>query len=98
MNLIIQFFVVSLSVLMFGSILLVAFYFVCAQLKKQGKSLDKLPAFKFIYNNEKPGNNIYNDRIRDNNVTIFEIALSKEADFTKHPEGMKIVESIRNSY
>ena len=95
MNLLIQFFVISLGVLMAGSILLLGFYFVCAQLIKQGKSLDKLSAFKFIYSNEKHGHTIHNARIREKDVSIFEIALSEEADFTKHPDGSKILETIR---
>jgi hypothetical protein len=81
---------------MAGSILLLGFYFVCSMLKKQGKSLDKLPAFKFIYNNEDHGNTIHNDRIRDEGVTIYEIALSKEADFTKHENANEIIASIRS--
>lgn len=96
MNLLVQFFVILLGVLMAGSILLLGFYLICARLIKQGKSLNKLPVFSFIQNNEKHGNYIQNDRIRDKDVTIFEIALSKEADFTKHIGIYNSIIKIRN--
>ena len=96
MNLLVQFFVILLAVLMAGSILLLGFYLITARLVKQGKTLNKLPVFSFIQNNEKHGNYILNDRIRDKNVSIFEIALSEEADFTKHANGSQIIEAIRS--
>jgi len=97
MNLFVQFFVILLSVLMAGSVLLLGFYLVCASLKRQGRSLDRLPSFFIIQNNEKHNDIPYNNRIRDKDVTIFEIALSEEADFTKHPNGSEIIESIRRT-
>jgi len=39
---------------------------------------------------------IHNERLRSENETIFDAALSEEADFRKHPEGDKILETIRN--
>jgi hypothetical protein len=38
----------------------------------------------------------HNERYRDKDETIFEAALSKEADFTKHPEGEEILKAIRS--
>jgi hypothetical protein len=38
----------------------------------------------------------HNERLRSDNETIFDAALSKEADFTKYPEGKEILEAIRN--
>jgi hypothetical protein len=37
-----------------------------------------------------------NERFRDDDETIFDAALSEDADFTKHPEGKEIIEAIRN--
>jgi hypothetical protein len=39
---------------------------------------------------------IHNERLRGEDETIFDAALSEEADFRKHPEGDKILETIRN--
>jgi len=39
---------------------------------------------------------VYNNRLRDENETIFDIALSEKADFTKYPEGQAILEAIKN--
>jgi len=39
---------------------------------------------------------IHNERFRDEDETIFDAALSEEADFRKYPEGDKILETIRN--
>jgi hypothetical protein len=39
---------------------------------------------------------IHNERIRGDDETIFDAAISEEADFTKHPEGKEILEIIRN--
>jgi len=39
---------------------------------------------------------IQNERLRGENETIFDAALSEEADFRKYPEGDKILENIRN--
>lgn len=39
---------------------------------------------------------IHNERLRGDDETIFDAALSEEADFTKHPEGKEILEVIRN--
>jgi hypothetical protein len=37
-----------------------------------------------------------NERLRSDDETIFDAALSEDADFTKHPEGSKILETIRS--
>jgi len=39
---------------------------------------------------------IHNERLRGENETIFDAALSEEADFTKYPEGAEILNVIRN--
>ena len=39
---------------------------------------------------------LLNERFRDENETIFDVVLSEEADFTKHPEGKEILETIRD--
>jgi hypothetical protein len=44
----------------------------------------------------KQKNLIYNDRFRSDDETIFDAALSEEADFTKYPEGEEILNVIRN--
>jgi hypothetical protein len=44
----------------------------------------------------KQRNLIYNDRFRSDDETIFDAALSEEADFTKYPEGEEILSVIRN--
>ena len=44
----------------------------------------------------KQRNLIYNDRFRSDDETIFDAALSAEADFTKYPEGEEILNVIRN--
>jgi len=44
----------------------------------------------------KQKNLIYNDRFRSDEETIFDAALSQEADFTKYPEGEEILSIIRN--
>jgi len=38
---------------------------------------------------------VHNERLRGEDETIFDVALSEEADFTKHPEGTEILETIR---
>jgi hypothetical protein len=37
-----------------------------------------------------------NERLRGDDETIFDAALSEDADFTKHPEGKEILEVIRS--
>lgn len=44
----------------------------------------------------KQRNIIHNERIRGDDETIFDAALSKEADFTQQPEGEEILKAIRN--
>ena len=39
---------------------------------------------------------IHNERIRGDDETIFDAALSKEADFTQQPEGEEILKAIKN--
>jgi len=39
---------------------------------------------------------IYNNRLRSENETIFDVALSEKADFTKYPEGQAILETIKD--
>jgi len=39
---------------------------------------------------------IYNNRLRSENETIFDVALSEKADFTKYPEGQAILEAIKD--
>jgi len=41
-------------------------------------------------------NLIHNERLRRDDETIFDAALSEEADFTKYPEGKEIIDVIRN--
>jgi len=41
-------------------------------------------------------NLIHNERLRGEDETIFDAALSDEADFTKYPEGGEILKVIRN--
>jgi len=41
-------------------------------------------------------NFVRNMRSRSKNKTIFDVVLSEEADFTKHPEGEDIVKVIRS--
>ena len=41
-------------------------------------------------------NQLHNERLRDDDETIFDAALSKEADFTQYPEGEEILKAIRN--
>ena len=38
----------------------------------------------------------HNERLRAEDETIFDAALSEEADFTKYPEGKEILEAIRS--
>ena len=38
----------------------------------------------------------HNERFRGKDETIFDAALSEEADFTKHPEGEEILKAIRS--
>ena len=38
----------------------------------------------------------HNERFRGKDETIFDAALSEEADFTKHPEGEEILNAIRS--
>jgi hypothetical protein len=38
----------------------------------------------------------HNERFRGKDETIFDAALSEEADFTKYPEGEEILKAIRN--
>ena len=38
----------------------------------------------------------HNERLRGEDETIFDAALSPEADFTKYPEGKEILEAIRS--
>jgi hypothetical protein len=96
-NLVVLFFVVTLGLLMAGSILLLVYYLICSRLRRKGVQLDK-PKFFFIQNsNEGHGLSVHNARIRDDNMTIFDAALSKEADFTQYPEGQEIIKIIRES-
>ena len=44
----------------------------------------------------KQKNLINNDRLRSEDETIFDAALSEEADFTKYPEGEEILSVIRS--
>jgi len=44
----------------------------------------------------KEKNLIHNERLRGDDETIFDAALSEEADFTKHPEGKEILDVIRS--
>lgn len=39
---------------------------------------------------------IHNERFRGEDETIFDAALSEEADFTKHPEAEEILNVIRS--
>jgi len=39
---------------------------------------------------------VTNERLRDEDVTFFDAMLSEEADLTKTPEGMEVLEFIRN--
>jgi len=39
---------------------------------------------------------IHNERLRGDDETIFDAALSPEADFTKYPEGKEILDVIRS--
>jgi hypothetical protein len=39
---------------------------------------------------------IHNERLRGEDETIFDVALSEEADFTKYPEGEEILKAIRS--
>ena len=39
---------------------------------------------------------VHNERLRGEDETIFDAALSKEADFTKFPEGKEILDAIRS--
>ena len=41
-------------------------------------------------------NSLLNEPLRGEDETIFDVVLSEEADFTKHPEGKEILETIRN--
>lgn len=41
-------------------------------------------------------NLLRNERLRGEDETIFDAALSEEADFTKYPEGEEILNAIRN--
>lgn len=41
-------------------------------------------------------NQLHNERLRSDDETIFDAALSEEADFTKYPEGAEILKAIRN--
>ena len=42
----------------------------------------------------KQKNLLYNERLRGEDETIFDAALSEEADFTKYPEGEEILNVI----
>ena len=44
----------------------------------------------------KQKNRFHNERLRRDDETIFDAALSEEADFTKHPEGEEILKVIRS--
>ena len=44
----------------------------------------------------KQRNLVINDRLRGEDETIFDAALSEEADFTKYPEGEEILNAIRS--
>jgi len=44
----------------------------------------------------KEKNLIHNERLRGDDETIFDAAISEVADFTKYPEGKEIVDVIRN--
>ena len=44
----------------------------------------------------KNQNAVLNTRFRGEDETIFDVVLSEEADFKKHPEGKEILETIRN--
>lgn len=44
----------------------------------------------------KNENERHNDKYRDDNETIFDALASEEADFTKTPDGQKIISAIRN--
>jgi len=93
MNILQEFLVYSLIALMAVSVLLLAYYYINSKMVKKGRAI--VPKFIIVKNDEKKDNNIHNARIRDKNISIYEIAVSSEADFTKHPRGEKIVESIR---
>ena len=41
-------------------------------------------------------NHLHNERLRSDDETIFDAALSEEADFTKYPEGEEILKAIRS--
>ena len=96
-NLMMLFFVITLGLLMAGSILLLVYYLICSKLRRKGIQPDK-PKFFFIQNsNERHGLSVHNVRIRGGDETIFDVALSKEADFTQYPEGQEIIKTIRES-
>ena len=96
-NLVVLFFTIFLCLLMVGSILLLAYYLIHTRLRKNGVQQDK-PRIFFIQSNDKWSEpHIHNDRIRGDNETIFDVALSKEADFTQYPEGQEIIQIIRES-
>jgi len=44
----------------------------------------------------KEKNLFHNERLRGDDETIFDAALSEEADFTKQPEGEVILDTIRS--
>jgi len=44
----------------------------------------------------KQKNYFHNERLRRDDETIFDAALSEEADFTKYPEGEEILKAIRS--
>jgi len=45
---------------------------------------------------KKQQSSIRNERLRGKDETIFDVALSEDADFTKYPEGEEILKAIRN--
>lgn len=44
----------------------------------------------------KNENERHNDKYRDDNETIFDALASEEADFTRTPDGQKIITAIRS--
>jgi hypothetical protein len=50
-------------------------------------------SYKEYLENEKER---HNDKYRDDNETIFDALASADADFTKTPDGQKIITAIRN--
>jgi hypothetical protein len=82
-----MFFSVSLGFVMGGSIILLLHYLLKAKSKK-------IISYLSVKTDKKEF--IQNERLRDESTTIFDIVLSDEADFTKRPEGQKLLEAIRS--